>query len=157
MTRIPMNIKQAVQYHTYDDAWVPDMLDGKTIDEVGSTYDHLLSDPNIISSYEKYNTLASEAVAAFNDLDKVMHLSYGDYPASEYLLHVVSFRAFRSYDIAKLIGTDTKMDSDLVEALTEHFSPVIEDYRQMGVFRPALIVSVDATPQEKLLALVGRD
>ena len=32
--RIP-TVREIVNYHDYDDAWVPDMLAGKTMDEVG--------------------------------------------------------------------------------------------------------------------------
>jgi hypothetical protein len=157
MSRQPMNLKQAVQYHTYDDAWVADVLAGKTIEEVGKTYDYLKDNDDVKVNYKKYNKQAINAVANFNNLDKTVHLSYGDYPAGEYILHIVSFRAFRSYDISKLIGADTKMDDDFVQGLIEHFTPVIEGYRQMGVFPPALSVSPDATPQQKLLAMAGRE
>jgi hypothetical protein len=43
-----------------------------------------------------------------------------------------------------------------VQGLWDEFTPVIDGYRQMGVFPPALQVSEDADLQTKLLALVGR-
>jgi hypothetical protein len=156
MSRRPTKLGEAVRYHTYDDAWVPDVLDGKTKEEVGDRYEALLASPNILDEYEKYNARANDAVRAFHDLTKVTHLSYGDFPARDYIQHIISFRAFRSYDIAKMIGADTTMDPKLVAALTEEFTSVIEGYRQMGVFPPALPTSQDASPQVKLLAMVGR-
>lgn len=152
----PTNLKDAVRYHTYDDAWVSDVLASKTKEEVGKIYESILSNEDIIATYDRYNESAIDAVREFEDLTRTTHLSYGDFPARDYLQHIISFRAFRSYDIAKLIGTDTTMESDFVEALLEEFSPVIEDYRQMGVFPPAIQVSSDASPQVKLLAMVGR-
>lgn len=153
----PTTLKQAVQYHAYDDAWVPDVLAGKTKEAVGDIYDYLLTDDNVKANYHKQNQIASHAVQAFSELDRVTHLSYGDFPARDYLQHIISFRAFRSYDLAKLIGADTTMADDFVEALLAEFSPVVEAYRQMGVFPPARDVSEDASPQTKLLAMVGRD
>lgn len=152
----PATLKAAVQYHTYDDAWVPDVLAGKTKAEVGDVYEQLLSSEDVQANYEQYNRRASDAVRGFDDLDKITHLSYGDYPAREYLQHIISFRAFRSYDIAKLIGADTTMADDFVQALLAEFSPVIEGYRQMDVFPPAIEVPADASPQTKLLAMAGR-
>lgn len=152
-------LAEAVRYHTYDDAWVPDTLAGKTIDEVGDAY-YALRSPDagdIIANYRDYNLRASAAVRAFEDLERTVHLSYGDFPAREYLQHVTSFRAFRSYDIAKLTDIDTTMDPAFVQALLDEFSPVIEGYRQMGVFPAALPVAEDADPQTRLLAMVGRD
>ena len=39
MTRQPATLRETINYHAYDTAWVPDTLAGKTIEEVGSTYD----------------------------------------------------------------------------------------------------------------------
>lgn len=154
----PTKLGEAVRYHIYDDAWVPDVLAGKTKDEVGAIYDDLLTIETeaIQTDFREYNERAQDAVRQFQELDKVVHLSYGDFPARDYLQHIISFRAFRSYDIAKLIGADTAMDPAFVQALTEEFSPVVENYRQMGVFPPAVGVPADADTQTKLLAMVGR-
>lgn len=154
----PSTLQAAVRYHTYDDAWVPDVLGGKTKQEVGGIYESLLDEANqdTKASYARYNQRAIEAVREFDDLTRPVHLSYGDFPARDYLQHIISFRAFRSYDIGKLIGADTNMDPEFVQALLDEFSPVIESYRQMGVFPPALEVTDNASPQTKLLAMVGR-
>ncbi len=154
----PATLHKAVNYHAYDDAWVPDVLDGKTKVEVGDKYEAILTtnQADTISVYDRYNTLAVEKVRGYTDLDKIVHLSYGDFSAHDYLQHIISFRAFRSYDIATLIGIDTKMADDLVQALWQEFTPVIESYRQMGVFPPAIKVPEDSDLQTKLLALVGR-
>jgi uncharacterized protein (TIGR03086 family) len=158
MPNVGPNILSAViRRHTYDDAWVPDVLDGKTKEEVGEQYEPLLSTGDIKDNYAKYNKRANEAVQGFDDLERVTHLSYGDFPAKIYLQHVTSFRAFRSYDLAKLIGADTTMAPDFVQALLDEYGPVIEDYRKMGVFPAALEAPNDASPQTKLLAMVGRE
>jgi hypothetical protein len=156
MSRKPGTLADAVRYHTYDDAWVPDVLAGKTKEEVGDIYEELLSAKDIQGNYRKYNQRANDAVRDFTDLDRVTYLSYGDFPAKDYLQHIVTFRAFRSYDIAKLIGADTTMGDDFVQALLDELTPVVEGYRQMGVFPPAIKVDDDASLQTKLLAMVGR-
>lgn len=155
-SRKPTALRDAVRYHTYDDAWVPDVLAGKTKEEVGNVYEPLLANEEIKANYDRYNQLAIDAVQNFNDLSRVTHLSYGDFSARDYLQHIISFRAFRSYDIAKLIGVNTAMTDEFVQALLEEFSPVIEQYRQMSVFPPAIAVSDNASPQTKLLGMVGR-
>jgi hypothetical protein len=154
----PSNLKQAVQYHTYDDAWVPDVLQAKTAAEVGESYEPLLDadSKDIQAKYREYNKRASEVVTQFQALHRVTHLSYGDFPAKDYLQHIITFRAFRSYDIAKLISIDTTMDPVFVASIMEELSPVIEGYRNMGVFPDALPVVDSASQQTKLLAMVGR-
>lgn len=157
-SRKPTTLQQAVNYHAYDDAWVPDVLAGKTKNEVGDHYEHVLmaTDTDTVLEYDRYNLRASKAVSSFTDLTRTTHLSYGDFPAGDYLQHIISFRGFRIYDIAKLISIDTAMPDDLVQALWDEFTPLIESYRQMGVFPPAIEVPDTADLQTRLLALVGR-
>jgi hypothetical protein len=158
ITHEPMTLEKVVQYHIWDDAWIPDVLAGKTKAEVGDVHDHLLILPikELQTKFVTYNQRAIAAVRDLSDLDRVVHLSYGDFPAGEYLQHNVSVRAFWSYDMAKLIGVDTTMADDYVQALMREFSPVIEGYRQAGMFPPPIAVAEDASPQTKLLAMVGR-
>lgn len=157
-TSKPATLHASVNYHAYDDAWVPDVLDGKTTKEVGDTYEPILatSKPDTLGIYAKYNALAIEKVRGYTDLDTITHLSYGDFSAHDYLQHIISFRGIRIYDIAKLIGADTTMADDLVQGLWDEFTPVIESYRQMGVFPPTVEVPEDSELQTKLLALFGR-
>jgi hypothetical protein len=110
----------------------------------------------ILATYDSYNKRATDAVRDLTDLTHIVHLSYGDYPAAEYLQHITIFRAFRSYDIAKLIGVSTMMNPAFVQALWDDLSPVVETYREIGVFPPALEVAGNASLQIKLLAIVGR-
>jgi hypothetical protein len=158
ITRGPMSIMEVVRYHVWDSAWIPDGLAGKTIEEVGNCHEHLLelTSKELKSNFTKYNQRAIAAVRDLTDLDRIVHLSYGDFPAREYLQHNVSVRAFWSYDIAKLIGANTTMADDFVQALMDEFSPVVEGYRQRGLFPPGIEVASDASSQTKLLAMVGR-
>lgn len=158
-TSKPATLHESVNYHSYDDAWVPDVLEGMTKAEVGDQYEKILLTDKAyaLNVYAEYNARAIERVRDYKDLDKVVHLSYGDFSAHDYLQHIISFRAFRCYDIAKLIGANTKLPDDLIQGLWDEFNPVIEDYRQMGVFPSAIEVPEDADLQTKLLALVGRE
>jgi hypothetical protein len=156
LTSKPANLRQSVNYHAYDDAWVPDVLAGQTKAEVGDSYEYLLTTDNTKDEYARYNAAAIEAVRTFNDLEKTVHLSYGDFSAHDYLQHIVSFRGLRIYDIAKLIGANTTLAADLVAGLWDEFTPVIEDYRTIGIFPPAIEVPETADAQTKLLALFGR-
>ena len=151
------SLREIVNYHAYDSAWVPDVLAGKTSAEVGDAYsgDLLGTDPK--GSYRKYSQRASAAARQFNDLDTIVHLSYVDFPAREYFTHITSFRGFRAYDIAKWIGAGTQLPEDLVQGLWDEVVPEVEAWRQIGVYGPAVPVPDDAPLQDRLLGLVGRD
>jgi len=157
MTRQPATLREAINYHAYDSAWVPDTLAGKTIEEVGSAYDGDLLGDDPKGRYAEFGERAVTAVRALTDLGRTVHLTYGDYPAGEYLKHITSFRGFRVYDIARLIGADTTMPADLVQGMWDELGPSMEEWRQMGIFGPAVEVPQDASLQDRLLGLSGRD
>ena len=153
-------LRQVVGYHAYDDAWVADTLAGKTIEEVGDAHgdphgDQLGDQPK--AAFAAIVAIAVGAVRGLTDLDKVVHLSYGDFPAREYLKHITYFRGGRVYDIARFIGADTALPADLVQGLWDELVPQAEGWRKMGVFGPAVEIPEDAPLQDRFLALTGRD
>ncbi len=86
-----------------------------------------------------------------------MHLSYGDFPAAEYLRHCTSFRGFRVFDIARWIGARTELPPDLVQGMWDVLGPDMEAWRALGVYQAAVPVPDDAPLQDRLLGLSGRD
>ena len=149
-------LRDVINYHAYDDAWVPDVLAGKTAAEVGDRYagDLLGADPR--TSFAAVSDRAIAAVTGFDEPERTVHLSYGDYPAREYLTHITFFRGLRAYDLARFIGADTTLPDDLVRGLWDEIVPVAEQWRKLGVLGPEIAVAADAPAQERLLGLVGR-
>ena len=147
-----------MNYHAYDDAWVPDMLAGKTMDEVGREKhkgDLLGAEPK-----PAFAAIMDRACAAARDLDdpdRTVHTSFGDFPTREYLMQITSFRGMRAHDIARVIGVDPTLPDDLVQGMWDELSPVADQWRQYGVFPPRVAVPDDAPLQDLLLGLTGRD
>lgn len=153
----PARLREVIHYHAYDDAWVPDMLAGHTMDEVGKdTFggDLLGDDPK--GSFAALVERACTAAAALDDPDRTVHCSFGDFSAREYLWQVNGFRGLRAHDIAKVIGTNTVLPAELVRGLWEEIEPHAEQWRQIGVFGPAVEVPESASLQDRLLGLTGR-
>jgi uncharacterized protein (TIGR03086 family) len=150
-------LRDIINYHTYDDAWVPETLSGKTIEEVGKKWDGDLLGDDPKGNYGKYNQIASDAVEKLTDadMDKKVHLSYGEFSTRDYLQHIICYRGFRVYTLAQLLGFDTTMPAELVEGLNEIVMPHVEEWRQMGVFGPAIDTPADADAQTKLLCASG--
>lgn len=151
-----VTLREIIGYHAYDDIWVPETLAGKTIDEVGTSHDGDLlgSDPK--ASWHRITDASVAAVSNFDDLERIVHLTYGDFPAREYLKHITSFRGLRAVDIARVIGVDDTLSDDLVQGMWDEFAADAEEWRKMGVFGPAVPVDDDAPLQAKLLGLTGR-
>jgi uncharacterized protein (TIGR03086 family) len=155
-SRQDATLREKINYHAYDDSWVPDTLSGKTIEEVGEKYngDLLGADPK--ASWHRITDRTQAAVRAFHALDKIVHLSYGDFPAREYFKHITSFRGLQAWDLAHAIGADDRLPEDLVQGMWDEFAPDAEAWRQLGVFGPKVEVPDDAPLQDRLLGLTGR-
>ncbi len=151
-----VTLREIINYHAYDDAWVPDMLAGRTMDEAGKDNfqgDLLGDDPKA-----SFGAIVDKACASARELDpeRMVHCSFGDFPAREYFWQINGFRGLRAHDIAQVIGVDTTLPSDLVEALWAEIEPHAEEWRAIGVFRAKVDVPAGASLQDRLLGLTGR-
>ncbi|HLZ31930.1 MAG TPA: TIGR03086 family protein [Chloroflexota bacterium] len=151
-------LREIINYHAYDDAWVPDMLAGKTMDAAGKDNhagDLLGADPR--ASFAAIVDKACAAAAALDDLERVVHTSFGDFSAREYLWQVTSFRGLRAHDLARVIGVDPDLPEALVQGMWDEISPHADEWRKFGVFPPAVAVPPDAPLLDRLLGITGRD
>jgi hypothetical protein len=149
-------LRQLVNYHVYDDAWVPDVLAGKTAAEVGDRFESLLGATDTVAQYTRYNKVAIDAVAGFKDYDRQVHLSYGDFTAREYLTHVTLFRGFRVYDFSKFLGFKPNLSPMLVQGLWDIVFPRAAELRAIHVIGEELPVPNDAPLLARVMALTGR-
>lgn len=151
-------LREIINYHAYDDAWVPDMLAGKTMAEAGLDNfkgDLLGEKPKL--RFAEIVEKACAAVMELDDLGRVVHCSFGDFPARGYLWQTNMFRGLRAHDIAKVIGIDFEVPDALVQGIWEEISPQAEEWRAIGVFPAAVGVPDDAPLLDRLLGLTGRD
>jgi hypothetical protein len=151
-------LRDVINYHAYDDAWVPDMLAGRTMEEAGATkFD---GDVLGVAPVERFEAIVRDACAAakgVRDYDAVAHLSYGDYSVREYFWHLNSFRALRAHDLARVVGVDPSLPDALVQGVWDEVSPHAEEWRTIGVYPAAVPVPDDAPLLDRLLGLTGRD
>jgi uncharacterized protein (TIGR03086 family) len=153
----PPSLRALINYHAYDDAWVPDMLAGRTMEEAGAdSFDGDLLGGDPVASFEAIVGLACAAAGAVRDLDAVAHLSFGDYTMREYFWQINQFRALRAHDIARVAGVDPALPPELVQGIWDEVSPHAEEWRAMGVFPAAVPVPEDAPLLDRLLGLTGR-
>ena len=154
-----VTLREAINFHAYEDAWVPDMVAGRTMDEVGQEAykgDLLGDDPQ--GNFATISEGARAAVAGLSaeELTRTAHCSFGDFPVREYLLQTNMFRGLRAHDIAKVIGVDTRLPDALVQGLWDELAPIAEEWRAIGIFGPKIEVPDDAPLQDRLLGLTGR-
>jgi uncharacterized protein (TIGR03086 family) len=151
-------LREVINYHAYDDAWVPDMLAGRTMDEAGSAqFDGDLLGDAPTARFGAIVDAACAAAEAVTDFDATVHCSFGDYKVREYLWQINSFRALRAHDLARAIGIEPALPDALVQGVWDEVSPHVEEWRSIGVFPAAVPVPDGAPLLDRLLGITGRD
>lgn len=161
VSRDGLDLRTLINYHAYDDIWLPDIVAGRTMAEVGASKwkdeDLLGADPKASFTTIVESAVTAAANVTARQLTQIAHLSFGDFTIQEYFWQITQFRAFRAYEFAVLIGADPTLPDELVRGLWEQLQPHVEQWRAIGVFGPAVEVPDDASLQDKLLALTGRE
>src|SRR5690606_12855821 len=136
--------------------WAPELLAGRTIEDVGDRFDGDQLGENPVDSWDR---AASAAVAAFASpwaFDQKVHLSYGDVPASDYCGEMAMDAVVHGWDLARGAKLDDRMDPELVGFALAIVEPRAEELQASGLFAPPVAVEPGADPQTRLLALLGR-
>ncbi|MGN6324750.1 hypothetical protein [Pseudolysinimonas sp.] len=148
-------LREIVLVHAHDEAFVPDVLAGRALDEIGDRWEGVLQDGDALLAYRTAQQAAHEAASAELDPDAIAHFSYGDYPLRDALTHLAMYRGFQSWQIARLAGFDHHMSPELVAGLDAYVMLHAEEWRQWGVFPPAQEPPAVADAEVRLLCAAG--
>jgi uncharacterized protein (TIGR03086 family) len=136
--------------------WIPPLLEGRTIAEVGDRFDGdiLRSNPLVTARSAAADALVAASQPGAHE--RIVHLSFGDFTGGDYLGQVVSDVIIHSWDLARAIGAEDRLDPALVTFVDEFLSPQIDAWRSAGAFGAAVEVPAGASAQDRLLAQTGR-
>lgn len=150
------DVRTLVNHVTAENLWTPPLMEGRTIGEVGDHFegDVLGDDPK--ATWDRAAREAMAAVQAQGAMERTVHLSFGDFPGSEYALQLFADHLIHSWDLARAIGADDRLDPELVDACAGWFAEREEVYRAAGAIGPRPELAPDADPQTRLLATFGR-
>jgi uncharacterized protein (TIGR03086 family) len=152
---VEWNVRALVNHVAGEYLWLPEMLAGKTVADVGERLDGDLLGNEPVQTLINAQRAALAAVEADGALDMTVHLSFGDLPASVYAMQMIIDSTIHSWDLARAIGADETLDSELVEIAYAELQQNAEEWREGGAFGPKRDAADDST-QAKLLALTGR-
>jgi uncharacterized protein (TIGR03086 family) len=150
------DVRMLVNHVTAENLWTPALLAGLTIDEVGSAYDGDVLGERPLTAWADALVAARTAVGSGGSADRIVHLSFADVPAAEYVWQLIADHAIHAWDLAAAIGADTRLDPELVAAVGGWFLSREDGYRQAGAVGPRPPVRHDDPPQDRLLAMFGR-
>lgn len=149
------DVRALVNHVAGEDLWTVPLMDGATIEEVGSRFDgDLLGDDPV----ERALVAAEDAVrsvAAQLPAQRPVHLSYGDEAADEYVRQLAADHLVHGWDLAVATGGDRQLDPELVSEVATWFAEREEAYRAAGAVGARAGGGDDA--QSRLLSAFGRD
>jgi uncharacterized protein (TIGR03086 family) len=150
------NVRELVNHLVYDNRCTAPLMAGSTIAEVGDRFEGDLLGDDPRGAWDRSHAEATKAVQADGALDRTVHLSSGDTPATEYVRQLFADHLIHGWDLARAIGADERLDPELVDACAGWFASVEEHYRAAGAIGPRPQTPPGADEQAKLLAAFGR-
>jgi uncharacterized protein (TIGR03086 family) len=149
------DVRALVNHVVGENVWVVPMLAGSTVAEVGSQFDgDLLGD----DPKEAWHASVGPAIDAVErtPLDQIVHLSFGDFPAEEYLWQLTTDVLVHSWDLARATGQSEDLPPHVVEACGGWFDNMEDAYRGAGVIGPRVSVA-SGDPTAVFLGRFGRE
>lgn len=149
------DVHALLQHMVYEMSWLPDLLAGKTIAEVGDTYEGDLLGDDPLGAWGQALAAALAAVEKAN-LKKTVHLSYGDFSAEPYIRESASDMLIHGWDVGMAIGHPLTFDERAASEVYAYALPRAAEFRGSGLFGDVVPTKADDPVQVKLLAFYGR-
>ena len=150
------NVRDLVNHLVNEDLWAKPLFDGKTIEEVGDALDGDLLGEDPKKAWTDARAEAVAAVSAPDAMEKIVHVSFGDIPGSDYTMQLLADHVIHAWDLARAIGAEERLDPQLVQMCHDVLAPQEEMLRGSGVYGDKVDVPDGADVQTKLLAITGR-
>ncbi|MFD4537823.1 TIGR03086 family metal-binding protein [Kitasatospora sp. NPDC058397] len=149
------SVRELVNHLTGEQLWIPELLMGATISEVGGRFDGDVLGDDPVTAWTEAADAARDAFAVPGATELTVHLSFGDVSGQYYLDQLTTDLVIHSWDLAEAIGRHTRLPAELVDFALGEFAGY-GDLSGSGLFDPPLPIPDDAGPQTRLLALTGR-
>jgi uncharacterized protein (TIGR03086 family) len=149
------DVRALVNHVVGEEWWVRPLAEGKTIEEVGSSFDGDLLGDDPAAAVSAASAEAADAMDAHIPEHPMVHLSFGDTPIEEYAMQMLADHLVHGWDLAAAAGMDRTLDPELVSVVHAWFVPQVDAWRAAGAIGPPVEIDAD-DPQSELLSLYGR-
>jgi uncharacterized protein (TIGR03086 family) len=149
-------VRDLVNHIVTEQLWVPDVLAGRTVAEVGDKFDgdQLHDDP--LYAWREASDAARAAWLQPGVVENTVHLSYGDERAEEYGWQMTTDLAVHGWDLATALGADAGIPDELASRLLAYVEPQLSAWSGSSMFADPVPVPDDAPSPDRLVALLGR-
>jgi uncharacterized protein (TIGR03086 family) len=147
-------VRDLVSHLVVEHLWVPPLLAGETIAEIGDRFDGDVLGDDPVGAWDRAIAASLRSWAQVSD-DQMVDLSLGPTPAREYAEQMLLDLTVHAWDLARGADLDERIDPKLVEHVYQYVAPQADSWRSAGIFGPRVQVDSD-DPQDQLLGLLGR-
>jgi uncharacterized protein (TIGR03086 family) len=98
-------VRDLVNHVVGEDLWAPPLLAGSTIVEVGDRFDGDVVGADPKAAWTAASAGVVRAVGEDGAMDRIVHLSFGDFPGREYALQLFADHLIHAWDLARAIGS----------------------------------------------------
>jgi len=151
------DVRQLVQHIVGEELWMPPLMEGQTIADVGDRFEGDLLGDDPAGANRQAAKAAVESTPPDGDQRRIVHLSFGDVPAEEYAHQLAADHLIHAWDLAAATGGDRELPADLVAAVAGWFAEREAAYRSSGAIGEPGPLPDGAGAQDRLLAAFGRD
>ncbi|GAA0420921.1 TIGR03086 family metal-binding protein [Streptomyces luteireticuli] len=149
-------VRDLVNHLTAEQLWVPRLLDGATIEDVGDELDGDVLGDDPAGAWDAAAGAAVEAFARRGALRRSVPLSYGETGADAYCAEMTADAVVHTWDLSRAIGAPERMPDELVGAAGRVFGAYGDDMSPTGLFAAPVPVPEGADAWTALLARLGR-
>ncbi len=149
------DVRALVNHLVYEERWTKPLVDGKTIEEVGSEFEGDLLGDDPLGAFAASSAEAVTAVDNKVPGGGTVQLSFGETPIDEYVMQLTADHLVHGWDLAAATGQNRVLDAELVDVVGAWFAPQEELWRQAGAIAERTDAGGD--PQSDLLSAYGRD
>jgi len=149
-------VRDVLNHVVSEQFWVPHLLAGETLAEVGHRYDGDVLGTDPLAAWTSASTAARRAWLEPGATGRQVHLSFGQAEAAEYGWQLTGDLAVHGWDIAVGIGAPQQIRDDLAEQLITRFAPQLDMWQLIGLFNPPVPIPDTAHAADRLVALMGR-
>jgi len=149
-------VRDLVNHLVGEHLWASPLLAGQSVRDIGDRFEGDVLGDDPMAAWDAAIGASLTAFAAATDDDTVV-LSYGPTPVSRYAEEMLMDLTVHAWDLARGIGSDDRLDQVCVEHVLAYVEANIDGLRgYTGMFGAEVAID-SADPQDRLLALLGRD
>jgi uncharacterized protein (TIGR03086 family) len=160
------NVKELVHHVVYVQRWVPPLMAGETVAEVGDRFEGELLGDDPVATWEASIRETIDAITPEARSRQIQLLAYGTVTGLDLAYDMSMDLHVHTWDLSRAVGADEELDSDATKIIHDWLESVDVDrdlgfslprLRLKGFFAPRVMdVPADADTQTRMLAIVGR-